>query len=288
MTQASCRQVALCLEAFVDGELDAADMLSIEAHVQSCASCADRVALSRATRRMVRHAVRHTRPSDDFRRRMAQVVVEASDARARTDVMVGSGRMLSWRVTAPMAAAAGFVLIWASVGKLPAGWLDTQQAPANSNAQAPVEASAASVETLLDDLIDQHVHPLPPETTNPTELPTFDRFVGVPVRAPSLKVYDGRLVGGRLVPIRQQRAAMLQYVLTNGSRVSVYVYNPRRVRIAASPVLRQRVIDDSPMYVGYVRGFSVAVADRRGVGYAVASDLDEQQSSRILLAVGNR
>ncbi len=97
---------------------------------------------------------------------------------------------------------------------------------------------------------------------------------------------DGHLVGGRMVPIYEQRAAMLQYVLQNGRRVSIYIYNPRRVRIDESPVLRERVVEDAPVYTGYVRGYSVAVTGRRGVGYAMASDLDEIESSRLLAAVG--
>jgi hypothetical protein len=91
-----------------------------------------------------------------------------------------------------------------------------------------------------------------------------------------------------MVPLQEQRAAMFQYVMGNGRRVSVYVYNPKKVRLGTSPVLRESVVrnDSGPVYVGYVRGYSVAVTDRRGVGYAMASDLDENESSKLLLAVG--
>jgi hypothetical protein len=47
-------------------------------------------------------------------------------------------------------------------------------------------------------------------------------------------------------------------------------------------------MNNAPVYVGYVRGYSVAVTDRRGVGYAMASDLDENESSKLILAVGRQ
>jgi hypothetical protein len=181
-----------------------------------------------------------------------------------------------------MAAAAALALVVGAVAGR--GDRNHHQLASATNFGA---AAAVSLDSFLDELVDQHAHPLPPETTNLNEMAGFDRFVGVPVRPPSLNDHS-TLLGARVVPVRQQRAAMMQYVMTNGHRVSVYVYNPRQVRMVASSKFRERILDTTtaPVYTGWVRGYSVAVTDKRGVGYAIASDLDEEKSSNMLVAVG--
>lgn len=289
MTHATCEQVARCLSAFVDGELEASQALTYQQHIDTCETCATRVAFARASRASVRNTVKAVKAPEGLRTRMTLVVSQASEARDSGDVMTGP-RLLSWRLAGPMAAAAAFALVWASVSRL-------QDRAADETAASAVTASASQasmvpVEALVDTLVDQHANPLPPEATSPAEIAKFDRFIGVPVRDVPQQGLTGRgeLIGARMVPLHEQRAAMFQYVMGNGRRVSLYVYNPKKVRLAASPALRQHVVHDrpEPVYVGYVRGYSVAVTDRRGVGYAMASDLDENESSQLILAVGQR
>ena len=42
--------------------------------------------------------------------------------------------------------------------------------------------------------------------------------------------------------------------------------------------------DADPVYIGHVRGWSIAAAERRGVGVAIASDLDDDESAELALA----
>ena len=285
MTHVKCCDLARSLSAFVDGELEPSQALEFQHHVDGCESCEARVRFARSSRSSVRNTVKSTKAPETFRVRVAAVVAQASESEAHADVMTSSG-LLSWRVAGPLAAAAAFVLVWASVSKLQDRGADGMAASASSAANA----SIIPVDALVDTLVDQHANPLPPETSSPTEIAQFDRFIGVPVRnVPERNLQgQGQLLGARMVPLQEQRAAMFQYVMGNGRRVSVYVYNPKKVRLGTSPVLRESVVrnDSGPVYVGYVRGYSVAVTDRRGVGYAMASDLDENESSKLLLAVG--
>jgi anti-sigma factor RsiW len=284
MTHAKCCDLARSLSAFVDGELEPSQALAFQQHVDGCQACAARVSFARSSRSSVRSVVKSVKAPEVFRVRVTSVVQQASEASEHGDVMTGSG-MLSWRVAGPLAAAAAFVLVWASVSKLQERAAEDPSSPA-----AAARASIVPVDALVDTLVDQHANPLPPETTSPTEIAQFDRFIGVPVRSIPERSLEGQghLLGARMVPLQEQRAAMFQYVMGNGQRVSVYVYNPKKVRLGASPVLRERVVstDTGPVYVGHVRGYSVAVTDRRGVGYAMASDLDENESSKLILAVG--
>jgi anti-sigma factor (TIGR02949 family) len=278
MTHATCQDFAKCLDAYVDGELDPSEMLSLQAHVEHCEGCSERVLIERALRGELRAQVHSARVPEELRMRVTQAIAELGAPQAGpAEVLVGPPRMLSWRVVGPMAAAAVLALVLGSVSRN-TGDPRAQSAGIGS-------ASVMSLDTFLEELVDQHAHPLPPETTNPADMEGFDRFVGVRVNPTLLNRSQGTLLGARMVPVRHSRAAMLQYMLSNGHRVSVYVYNPTQVRMVASPRLREQVIGNSPVYVGWVRGYSVAVTDRRGVGYAMASDLDEQESSRMIQTV---
>jgi anti-sigma factor RsiW len=269
----------------VDGELEPNHTIELQAHLEECVGCADRVKFARASRASVRNMVKTVRAPESLRRRV-EIAVAAARHEQSTDVMVGTSRMVSWRFAGPMAAAAALALVWAAVGKMHNRAVETDGGWASASSDTSNRASMISMDAVLDALVDQHANPLPPEATDPSEFIKFDQFVGVPVRMMTQEQLNGHLVGGRMVPIYEQRAAMLQYVLQSGRRVSIYIYNPRRVRIDESPALRERVVEDAPVYTGYVRGYSVAVTDRRGVGYAMASDLDEVESSRLLVAAG--
>lgn len=286
MSQSSCHELARCLSAYVDGELEASQIVAIEDHADVCAACASRIAFAKACRSSVRNEVKSGHVPDAMRMRAAIAVAQAREDSAQNDTMVGPNKLLSLRIAGPIAAAAAFALVWAAVARMPSR-------TAGLPLDAPGAATAAamlSIDSFLEDLVEQHANPLPPETTNPSDVESFDKFIGVPVHtvsAPTVPAFHGRWLGGRMMPMREQRAAMLQYQLDNGRRITVYVYNPGRIRVAASPRLRAEVVGNAPMYVGYVRGYSVAVTDKRGVGYALASDLDEQENSKLLVAVGS-
>jgi hypothetical protein len=85
--------------------------------------------------------------------------------------------------------------------------------------------------------------------------------------------------------MRQERAAMLQYEITTQAgetrRVSVFVFDPRRIQVGGDDLTPQPV-GTSEVRVGRQNGYSVAVAQRGGVGYAVTSDLDEQKNAELL------
>ncbi|HNZ23020.1 MAG TPA: anti-sigma factor [Polyangiaceae bacterium] len=282
----TCRDLARSLSAFVDGELDPTLALELQLHIDGCEACEARVKFARASRTSVRNAVKSTKASDSFRLRVATTVAQAAEAEKHGDIMVSSG-LLSWKIAGPLAAAAAFVLVWASASKLQERNLDKTTSSSPSTSQA----SMIPVDTLVDTLVDQHANPLPPETSSPSEIAQFDRFIGVPIRTVPERGFQGQghLLGARMVPLQEQRAAMFQYVMGNGRRISMYIYNPQKIRLSNSPILREIPVRNNagPVYVGCVRGYSVAVTDRRGVGYAMASDLDESESSRLLLAVGD-
>jgi anti-sigma factor RsiW len=93
------------------------------------------------------------------------------------------------------------------------------------------------------------------------------------------KAHGAHLVGGRVLPMHQERAAMLQYEVGSGAdakRVSVLIYDPSRIHVGSAD-LSPSTVGTAEVRVGHERGYSVAVTQRDGVGYAAASELDSAQ-----------
>jgi anti-sigma factor RsiW len=138
----------------------------------------------------------------------------------------------------------------------------------------------------LSELVADHSRPLPPERTDPNKVDELGQYVGVPVHAAAFHRPNSRFVGGRLLSVRQERAAMLQYeIQQNGEtrRVSVFVFDPRRIHVGGDD-LTPTPVGSAEVRVGRANGYSVAVTQHEGVGYALATDMDEQRTAELALA----
>lgn len=311
-----CCVLAPALETYLDGELSPPQVVEVETHLAQCSCCRERLALDRALRATMKNKGQVRAPAS-LRERLRVVLAEpaprtvapslgrclhdsatvlpfrrpdrvaGAPLRALTKAPRPAGRLVSLverrsraplrsRHVVPFAVAAG-VAFAVSLHR-PAA----PTAPAVPPPPTPLHAEVG-LDGIVHELVSLHAQPLPPEVTQPEEIRRFDPFVGVPVEPPKFQRFGAKWEGGRMLPLRDSRAAVLQYSMAGGHRISVYVYDPRRVRPESS-TLRQRVIQDSPVYVGNVRGYNVAATERRGVGYAVATDLDERENIELIAA----
>jgi mycothiol system anti-sigma-R factor len=188
------------------------------------------------------------------------------------------------RYALPFAVAAG-VAFAISVRRPPSQLDAARGAMASSATEATLASQAPTMglDGILDDLVSLHAQPLPPEVTLQDDVRSFDPFVGVPVEPPKLQPFGAKWVGGRMLPLHNSRAAALQYSIAGGHRITVYVYDPRRVK-QESRQLQSRMVRNAPVFVGNVRGYNVAATERRGVGYALATDLNERESLELVAA----
>lgn len=293
-----CGSVARLLGAHADGELDAARTLEVDDHLGQCETCRERVALDRAIRGSLKKAVKTTTP-DAVRTRLiaalagqtardakrvseqaGQMNVPAFDSgQDAPDAMTASSptsrpaMLRHWRTMLPLASAAAVALAWGFAKSQPVISSDTSRLGAGF-----------SNDDLVNQFVDVHRRPLRPETPDPNQVRAFEREVGVPVHVPQFEK-NAHFVGGRLLPVQGgERAAMLQYevVQPNGGvqRVSVFVYDPRRVQIRSADQFAPRAVGTSEVRVGQARGYSFAVAQHGAVGYAVASDLGADESAQ--------
>lgn len=279
-----CARFELALTAFVDGELDPGHAVDLESHLRQCQPCFERVMLQKAMRASLRRAATRRCP-DALRARVAATVAHEQAREAARSEPPPPPRMMQKRYVAGFAAAAG-------VAFAIAGWQHRTGNSALAQADAPrrddvmTATTVESLQSLLDDLVTQHAQPLPPETTDPAELPRFDPFVGVPVRRPQFQPFPLRVEfkGARVHAMRDRRAALLQYTTGGGHRVTVYLFNSSALPVQKAPVLHARYVRERPVYVGRVNGYSVAAAERSGVGYALATDLGDEESADLVLA----
>jgi anti-sigma factor RsiW len=268
-----CRTVSCLVETYLDDELEPSQLLEVEKHTATCTTCRERIQLDRAIRMGVRRSV-EIKTSPSFRARVAHSMTAerwASAERAQANG-VPTWRAVGLAVAATIAAVAG---------------LDRQNHQEAEATRRPVQTNASAavgIDALIDQFVDWHARPLPPEITNANDLPGFEPYVGVPVRPRGLSTFGAKLLGGRILPVHEQNcAAMLQYTLDGSHRVSIYVFDPRRVGARPSR-LQPKVIGSVPVYVGQIRGWSIAAAERSGVGYAIASDLGDDASAELALA----
>jgi anti-sigma factor RsiW len=265
------------VESYLDGELEPSQLVEVENHTQACITCRERIVLDRAIRSGVRRTVGAAKPSASFRARataslMAQRWAPVDRPSQSTALPAWGG----WLVAAAAAAAAVFGI----------SGRKNQEVESASQARDTVTHASVGLDAMIDKFVDWHASPLPPEVTNPNDLPQFEPYVGVPVHPPALSPFGARWLGGRMLPMGEVRnTAMLQYKLPSGHRVSIYVYDPSRISTGASR-LQRRMVNGArdPVYVGHVRGWSVAAHEGRGAGYVLASDLDDDESAELALA----
>lgn len=276
-----CRRVLPLLEAFVDGELAADQVLEVEQHLVDCELCASRVRLSHGLKLSTRNAVqRAISPSAGFEQRLRAALAAERDRETQAREHLHDARgPLPWRTIVPVAAAAAFTLAWAAStndGRQPG------RVASELTASALSGNATATVDQLIEEFVNYHANAPAPDVTDTSLIPKLEPEVGVPVRLPSLQQYGARWEGASVVPVRNQRAASFRYRL-DGHRVTLYVYNSARFPLRAT--LEPRVVRNMPVYVGSRRGYSIAALEKRGVGYAVATDLDDRESAELVASI---
>jgi anti-sigma factor RsiW len=284
-----CMRFSAWVAPYVDGELDPCHAVEMETHVVGCATCAERVALLRAMRvSLKRTAARapaalcaSVRAALEQERRTAAPSARsdhqtAGEARAA----VGEQKLMRLHYAVGLAAAAGVVFaLGMSRYREPGPWVSP-----TGERFADTASTAMSIDGLLEELIALHARPLPPDTTDPDQLARFDPLLGVQVQRPPFQPLGARFNGARVHPVSDRGALLqVQYTVPDGKRVTMYVFNPRVVPVQTSR-LEARIVRHHAMLVGRLRGYSLAALEQSGVGYAFASDLDADESTRMALA----
>lgn len=281
-----CARFSCSASAFVDGELEPTLAAELESHALACGSCAERVQMLRALRGSLKRTCRAQAPAALRAKALAALDAlerareRGSSERATNERVANAERAaLGWKVAFPLAAAAGVLVAVGFTAYRARHDARTAGLGAAATPSSNDVSSGLNLESMLEELVSLHAQPLPPETTSVDELGKFEPIVGVPLRRPAFQSpFNASFRGARVHSLRDRRAALLQYVAPGEHRVTVYVFDPTKVPLKTT-VLRPRMVRERPVYVGKMRGYTIAATERSGVGYALASDLSDDQST---------
>jgi hypothetical protein len=206
---------------------------------------------------------------------MTAMMAERARSETRAIESQDRGRLLGWRTMVPLASAAALALLWGAASRGPVS--------DSSVGLRSDQMRAGFGDDFLAEFLHEHSSPVPPQWTDPRDVRALDQYVHVPVRPSRFERGGASLIGARVLPIHQQRTAMLQYVIGKGDaqqRLSVFIYDPSKIQISG-PGLSPREIGTRRFQVGEENGYSVADTQDRGVGYTVVSDFDPDRSAQL-------
>jgi anti-sigma factor RsiW len=239
----NCAEMRPLLQAHFDHELDAASSLSVEAHLQSCATCAAEGKSLQSLRVAMRDERLRFSAPDSLKRDVGQFVREMNDRKGKN---ASPGFLWFWKALAAVAMAFALLTIVFRPGGTP-----TQNA-------------------LLDEIVASHVRSL--QVTHLMDVASSDQhtvkpwFDGKLDFAPSVKDFAEEgfpLLGGRLDYLGGRNVAAL-----------VYGRNKHFINVFVWPIAGAK-----PMEQVQRSGFSIITLDAHAMRYCLVSDLNEKELS---------
>lgn len=251
----NCQEVQKFVHVYVDGEFGDDERREFELHLQQCGDCR---AVVRFEERF-KAAVQSRIPKLKAPERLLHAVREDLDKEPEPATSAGAWRYVAIPAAAMAAAALLVFILW-----------PTGQTP---------ESDALEVG------VAHHERTLPMEVQGPDEQAVAQWYrdkVAVPVRPPVFRSQGVSLTGGRLVDFNRVPAAYLVYRNGNRKKVSVHIFDPKR--LPRGGLVRRRVAGKI-VYFGKVNGHNVAVFKYRGVGYAITADVSRVDLQRMVRTV---
>ena len=242
-----CAGISRFVDTYLDGEFAETDRAEFEGHLADCETCRGKVRVQAEWKSAIKAAAPREQAPAALRNRVARSIARESKP------------MLSWRAWAvramPAAAAVGLIATF-MISKVQ--W-------------SPVAA----------DLVAKHAKTVPLEVSGgPDQVRKwYADKVDFPVRVPQLCRHPTcSLRGARLSSVADKPAAYLIYDV-NGDKVSVFVFDASDMPIETR---KKTVIDNREVYFDQEHGYNVALFRDRGVGYAIASDMDQEQMVKLV------
>src|SRR4051812_33266545 len=234
-----CAGISRFVDTYLDGEFAETDRAEFEGHLTECETCRGKVRGQAEWKQAIKEAAPREQAPAALRNRVARSIARESKP------------MLSWRAWAVRAMPAA-----AAVGLVATFMISKEQ-------WSPVAA----------DVVAKHQKTMPIEVSGGTDQVRkwYADKVDFPVRVPQLcRQAACSLRGGRLASLGDKPAAYLVYDI-NGDKVSVFIFDASDLPIETR---RKTVIDHREVYFDQEHGYNVALFRDRGVGYAIASDMD--------------
>jgi anti-sigma factor RsiW len=247
----TCQELDSILYPYLDGEFQTEDRLDVEAHLNQCAQCMQRVheeaRMQQSLRRAARHAVESTRAPDALRARI-QMGLQQEQRRSR---------QAGW-----LRASAAALVVLAAGG----AWMWRQPEPHRH---------------FMEEAARRHAKKLPVEiagTTHEGVEAWFEDKVDHRVAVPRFP--DVTLAGARISNVKDRPAAYISYehaAQKEGAparRIGLFVFDDAKRELEAPPL--------PSVQVGSSLGYNVAMWREGEIVYELVTDLDETDIRRIV------
>ncbi len=241
----NCNEAGLLVARYADGEIDGLRGRSIERHLRSCTTCAEKHRAVLALRQQLRTEVPTFKAPPALRANLIAMAREAQDAapsRPYLQPYVKRERW-HWLTSGALGGCMATVLVWV-IGSAVINW--------RANEDLPVEAVATHVRATLNnhliDVVSSDQH---------TVKPWLSARLDYSPPVPDMSASGFTLTGGRLDTLDKQRVATLVY----------------RYRLHTIDVFVRPEAAHAPSALRTVRGFNVAPATGSGMDWLAVSDV---------------
>ena len=252
----TCREVLTVVDAYLDGELSAFEILRVHDHLVTCERCRTTLESEAMLHSLLRSDATADRPPSELRSRVLDRIGAAPPSSRESR----RGRSTRVRVV-PLLVVGLVAVILASLLASVLGnryWRSENVPPFALEIAAKhrlyTDVSSASLEMRTGDVIQLNEW--------------LDRHVGFPVRAPTVATPKQRLIGGRVSSVADAPAAYLLYEW-HGQMVSLFVTPPQA---GSRREDLERSVGGVDIYTGFVPGLNVAWWDDSGRLYTAVSD----------------
>jgi anti-sigma factor RsiW len=265
----SCQECERYLPVFLDQALEAKASLDIQAHLQSCSPCVERLAHEQHLRTLVRQSLQLPEPPEDLKCAMIRRAMQTdSPARWRTYLETP----FRWRDFFLGAVAAALVAIAA-----PGLW----DLSIDRDVQKVVREASLAYGTYTS----QHM-PLEVVSADDSAITQWlNPRMGYPIKIPCITDTSTQLLGGRMCRILDRKSVALIYQ-RHGVPIVLFAFRGDHMSLPADPETLPH--KQGTIQVRYVSGRPVAMWQRDGVVYSMVGDVHRDDLMQVARTVSYR
>jgi len=270
MTERDIDLDSMVIQAYLDGELEGADLAELERLLATSPEMRAKVEEAEREHLALRAMLRPPRAPAALRARVLdQLAVEDRHTR-RSKVSAA----LSWSLpaTSVLAAAAALVLFMVRTGQ-------PTDVPTTRAGEALVAPRMATPHPQAMPVVARTV------AAEAEQPPAFDRYFASPITPPRFAAQSVRLDGWRPARLRGYEAIELQYTIVTESgahQLTVHILDARNIDVSGQ---RRVATAGHVMWVDRPLGFTaISYQDRSGVGYVFTSDMAEDELMTLVMS----
>ncbi len=241
----NCQEAKALIEPYADGELDAANMVSVERHIKDCPACAAALANLKGLKKELKQDALSFKAPDELRRRIKAELPLPDTSAPR---LVNLNWSWNW-LTTVMSGAAAICLV------LLVGVLSTRSSSEHALSE---EVVSGHVRSLMAD----HVMDVA-STDQHTVKPWFNGKLDFSPPVKDLAAKDFPLVGGRLDYIGGRSVAALVFH-RNKHTINLFIWPAKEA-------------DSKPVVISAAQGYHLIRWSDVGMVFWAVSDLNEKE-----------